>query len=81
LGEKFCRIDGAELTKVMINCPHCGIGLEIDLNKPLGKQLCEGVCTCGASIKEIKELVTAYKTALDIIDFKQYKVGFSIKCE
>ncbi|MBO8169338.1 MAG: hypothetical protein H0Z35_09175 [Thermoanaerobacteraceae bacterium] len=81
VGEKFCRIDGTELVKVMVTCPACGIGMEIDLSKPLGKQLREGVCTCGEPIGEIKELVMAYKTALDIINTKQYKVGFSIKCE
>lgn len=82
MGEEFVRLDGSELHLVTVKCPHCGVGLQVDLTKPIYGQLKGQLCTCGEVIsKNVKELLTAYKTAWDIIHDQQCKVKFDIKVE
>lgn len=82
MGEDFIRLDGSELRLVTVKCPHCGIGLQVDLSKPIYGQIRGQMCTCGEAIpKSLKELLTAYKTAWDLLHDQQCEAKFDIKIE
>lgn len=82
MGETFIKLEGKELSRVTIHCPYCGIGLQIDLSKPIGDQLKEQVCTCGKPLtKHFKEIISSYKAAWDIINDCKFAVNFDIRVE
>ena len=79
MGEKRMVVTGAELDRVLVTCPECDLGLCVDLSKSVARQLREGCCPCGASLRDIKELALAYHTALSLIRDRGIEASFSVK--
>ncbi|MDD2486442.1 MAG: hypothetical protein PHO05_07845 [bacterium] len=79
MGEKTMAVTGTELDRVLVTCPECGLGLYVDLNKSVAKQLREGCCPCGASLRDMRELVLAYHTALSLIRDRGLEISFAVK--
>ncbi|MDR1701277.1 MAG: hypothetical protein LBR56_00715 [Sporomusaceae bacterium] len=80
MGEKMYAVNLNETDKLLAYCPHCGVGLKFDFNKPLDLVLLG--CVCGKTFPgAFREMIIKYSQGYQAAKQCDYQGEFLIKCE